>query len=86
MARNRAFAVETKQPSSKQGAQSPSGYQQQPVLRANATSHRVQWIGCKEAPILTRENGLQLLQGGLKPVQERGARYQIVDEFTFFQC
>ena len=77
---NRAFAVEAKQPSSKHGAQSPSGNQQQPVLRANTTSHRVQCIGFKGAPVATRENGLQLLHGGLKRVQERGARYQVADE------
>ena len=28
----------------------------------------------------TAENGLQLLQGGLKPVQERGALYEAADE------
>jgi hypothetical protein len=78
---NRAFAVEAKQPSSKHDAQSPSGNQQQPVLRANTTSHRVQCIGFKGAPVATRENGLQLLHGGLKRVQERGARYQVADEF-----
>jgi hypothetical protein len=78
----RAFAVEAKQPASKHGAQSPSGNQQQPVLRANSypTSHRVQCIGFKGAPVATRENGLQLLHGGLKRVQERGARYQVEDE------
>jgi hypothetical protein len=77
---DRAFAVEAKQPSSKHGAQSPSGNQQQPVLKANTTSHRVQCIGFKGAPVASRENGLQLLQGGLKRVQERGARYQVADE------
>ena len=79
----RAFAVETKQPASKHGAQSPSGNQQQPVLRANSytTSHRVQSIGFKGAPVASRENGLQLLHGGLKRVQERGVRYQVADEF-----
>ena len=28
----------------------------------------------------TGENGLQLLHGGLKPVQERGAHHEAVDE------
>jgi len=74
------FAVKAKQPSSKHGEKSPSGNQQQPVLRANMTSHRFQCIGCKGAPVTTRENGLQLLHGGLKRVQERGARYQVADE------
>jgi hypothetical protein len=77
---NRAFAVEAKQPSSKHPAQSPSADQQQPVVRANATSHRVQCMGCKGAPVATRENRLQLLHGGLKRVQERGARYKAADE------
>ena len=77
---DRAFAVEAKQPSSKHDAQSPSGNQQQPVLRANATSHRVPCFGFKGAPVATREYGLQLLHGGLKRVQERGARYQVADE------
>ena len=80
---DRAFAVEAKQPLGKHRAQSPSGNQQQPVLRANSytTSHRVQCIGCKGAPVATRENGLQLLHGGLKRVQERGVSYQVADEF-----
>ncbi len=30
--------------------------------------------------MMTRENGLQLLHGGLKRVQERGARYEVADE------
>jgi hypothetical protein len=77
---NRAFAVEAKQPSSKHRAQSPSHNQQQPVLRANATSHRVQSFGCKGARVATRENRLQLLHGGLKRVQEHGARYKVADE------
>ena len=34
----------------------------------------------QRAPVATRENGLQLLHGGLKRVQERGARYQVADE------
>jgi adenylyl- and sulfurtransferase ThiI len=76
---NAAFAVEAQQPSSKHPAQSPSANQQQPVLRANATSHRVQCMGWKGAPVATRENRLQLLHGGLKRVQERGARYQVSD-------
>ena len=71
---DRAFAVEAKQPLSKHGAQSPSGNQQKLALRANMTSHRFQCIGFKGAPVATRENGLQLLHGGLKRVQERGAR------------
>ena len=29
---------------------------------------------------MTRENSLQLLHGGLKCVQERGARYEVADE------
>ncbi len=29
---------------------------------------------------VTRENSLQLHHGGLKRVQERGARYEVVDE------
>jgi hypothetical protein len=77
---NRAFAAEAKQPSSKHGAQSPSGNQQQPVLRANTTSHRVQCIGFKGTPVATRENGLQLLHGGLKRVQERGANNKVEDQ------
>ena len=79
---DRAFAVEAKQPLGKRRAQSPSGNQQKPVLRANShtTSHRVECIGFKGAPVATRENGLQLLHGGLKRVQERGARYQVADE------
>jgi hypothetical protein len=78
---NRAFAVEAKQPSSKHPAQSPSANQQQPVLRANATSHRVQRIGCKGAVarVATRENRLQLLHGGLKRAQEGGVRYKVID-------
>jgi hypothetical protein len=44
---DRAFAVEAKQPSSKHDAQSPSANQQQPVLRANTTSHRVPCFGFK---------------------------------------
>jgi hypothetical protein len=77
---NRAFAVEAKQPSSKHPAQSPSANQQQPFLRANAASHCVQCIGCNGARVATRENRLQLLRGGLKRVQERGARYKVADE------
>ena len=44
------------------------------------TPHRVQCIDFKGAPIATRENGLQLLHGGLKRVQESGARYQVAEE------
>ncbi len=29
---------------------------------------------------MSRENGLQLLHGGLKRVQERGVRYEVADE------
>jgi hypothetical protein len=66
----------------KQKKTGPSDNQQQPVLRANSytTSHRIQYIGFKGAPVATRENGLQLLDGGLKRVQERGARDEVVDE------
>ena len=39
---DRALAVEAKQFSSKDHAQSPSDYQQQPALRAYTTSHRVE--------------------------------------------
>ena len=77
---NRAFAIETKQPSSKHCAQSPSGNQQQPVLRANTTSHRVRWISFKGAPVTTLENRHHTHGGDLKPVQERGARYEAADE------
>jgi hypothetical protein len=81
---DRAFAVETKQPFSKLQTQSPSSNQQQPVLRAKTTSHSIQRIDFKGTPGPTtnpgnRENGLQLLQGGLEPVQERGT-HQEVDE------
>ena len=37
-------------------------------------------MGWKGARVATRENRLQLLHGGLKRVQERGARYQVTDE------
>jgi hypothetical protein len=74
------FAVEAKQPSNKRCAQSPPGNQQQPVLRANTTSHRVRCIGLRKPPVTTRKNSLQLLHGGLEPVQEHGALDKLVDE------
>jgi hypothetical protein len=77
---DRAFAFQAKQLSSKHRAQSPSGNQQQPVIRANATSHRVPCAELKGNAITTAEIGLQLLQGGLKPVQERGVRYKTFDK------
>jgi hypothetical protein len=77
---NHAFAVEEKQPLSKHRAQSPSSNQQQPVVRANTTAHRAQRFAFKAELVATRENRLQLLHGGLKRVQERGARYYAADE------
>ncbi len=44
------------------------------------TSQRIQCIGFKGPRVATRENRLQLLHGGLKRVQERGARYKVADE------
>jgi hypothetical protein len=79
IAKNRAFAVEAKQSSSKHCAKSPSGYQQQPVLRANTTSHRFQYIDFKGPPVATRENCFQLFHGGLKRVNELGERYRVFD-------
>ncbi len=81
----RAFAVETKQTFSKLQTQSPSTNQQQPVLRAKTTSHSIRRIDFKGTPGPTtnpgnRENGLQLLQGGLEPVQERGTRHEVFVE------
>jgi hypothetical protein len=66
----------------KQKKTGPSDNEQQPVLRANSytTSHRIQCIGFKGAPVATWENGLQRLHGGLKRVQELGAREEVVDE------
>jgi hypothetical protein len=77
---NRAFAVEANQPSSKHRAKLPSANQKQPVLRANATSHRVQCFGIKATVVATRENRPELLHGGLKRVQEHGARYRVANE------
>jgi hypothetical protein len=76
---NRAFVVETKQLSSKQRTQSPSVKQQQPVLRANATSHRVRYIGCKGEPVATRKTRMHVIHCGLKPIQERGEHYKASD-------
>jgi hypothetical protein len=36
----------------------------------------------EEEPNTTWKGGLHLLQAGLKPVQERGLRYQCIDEFS----
>jgi hypothetical protein len=77
---DRAFAFQAKQLSSKHHAQSPSDNQQQPALRAYTTFHRVPCAELKGNAITTAEIGLQLLQGGLKPVQERGALYEAADE------
>ena len=77
---DRAIAVETKQPLSQQRAQSASSNQQQRGSRANITSHCLKCIGFKGAPVATRKNRLQLLHGGLKRVQERGARCEVADE------
>ncbi len=77
---HRAFAFQAKQLSSKDHAQSPSYNQQQPALRSYTALHRVQCAELKRNAITTAEIVLQLLQGALKPVQERGARYQGADE------
>ena len=46
------------------------------------TSDRIRCIDLKGAPVATRENGLQLLHGGLERVQERGARDEVADELS----
>ena len=80
---NRECAVEAKQPSSKRRAQSSSD-QQQPVLRANTASQLIQCTYFKGAPVANRETCLQLLHGGLKRVQKRGAR-KSQNKSNFFQ-
>jgi hypothetical protein len=36
------------------------------------------WIACNETRVATRKHDLQLLQAGLKPVQERWLSYQVI--------
>ena len=62
----------TKQPLRKHRAQPPFGNQQQPVQTAEVNRHRAQRNPFKTKPKTTWENGLQLLQAGLKHKQERG--------------
>ena len=73
----------TEQPLRKQRAQPPFGSQQQPVHTAEPNRHRAQRIPFKTKPKTTWKNGLQLLQAGLKPVQERGLCYQGIDKLGF---
>jgi hypothetical protein len=76
-------ARRTEQPLRKQRAQPPFGSQQQPVHTAEPNRHRAQRIPFKTKPKTTWKNGLQLVQAGLKPVQERGLCYQGIDELGF---
>ena len=76
---NREFSIEAKQPSSKRRAQSSSD-QQQPALRANTASQLIECTDFKGVPVATRTTCLQLLHGGLKRMQKRGACYEVADE------
>ena len=73
----------TQQPLRKHRAQSPFRNQQQQAQMAQVSRHRAQQIPFKTKPKTTWENRLQLLQAGLKPVQERGLCHQGIDAMVF---
>jgi hypothetical protein len=72
-----------KQPLRKHCAQPPFGSQQQPVQTPEQNRHRAQRIPFKTKPKTTWENGVQLLQAGLKREQERGLCDQGNDGLRF---
>ncbi len=72
-----------KQPLRKHCAQSPFRNQEQLFHTAEPNRHRAQRIPFKTKTQTTWENGLQLLQAGLKPEQERGLGDQGIDEMQF---
>jgi hypothetical protein len=67
----------------KHRAQPPFGNQQQPVHTAEPNRHRSQRIPFKTKPKTTWEYRLQLLQAGLKPVQERALCHQGIGAMGF---
>jgi hypothetical protein len=75
----------TEQPLRKRRGQPPFGGQEQPVVTAEPNRHRAQRILFKTKPKsqATWENRLQLLQAGLKPVQEQGLCDQGIDAMVF---